>query len=211
MQPRTSGAIGPDQVPVGLRRLVGQGKLARERVVVSGTHYVVVGGALRDPGAVLLLLQRAAGVERSRRLAQCACRRLVGAGGACRTGRNAVARRTLAPVAQASNAARSLAEGLLDTRLPVAGDDEFGAWAAAFNDMAAALEAKIGALAEAQERERRFTANVAHDLRSPLTALIGEARQLAKQAQDLPPEFQQVTGMLVADVDRLCRLTRGSA
>ncbi len=85
------------------------------------------------------------------------------------------ARRTLAPVAQASNAARSLAEGLLDTRLPVASDDEFGAWAAAFNDMAAALEAKIGALAEAQERERRFTANVAHDLRSPLTALIGEA------------------------------------
>ena len=117
------------------------------------------------------------------------------------------ARRTLAPVAQASDAARSLAEGLLDTRLPVASDDEFGAWAAAFNDMAAALEAKIGALAEAQARERRFTANVAHDLRSPLTALIGEARQLAMQARDLPPRFQRLTGMLVADVDRLCRLT----
>ncbi len=54
------------------------------------------------------------------------------------------ARRTLAPVAEASSAARSLAAGLLDTRLPVASDDEFGAWAAAFNDMAAALEAKIG-------------------------------------------------------------------
>jgi two-component system, OmpR family, sensor histidine kinase MtrB len=73
--------------------------------------------------------------------------------------------------------------------------------------MAGALEARMDDLAEARERERRFTANVAHDLRSPLTALIGEARQLARQARDLPPEFQRLTGMLVADVDRLCRLT----
>ena len=54
-----------------------------------------------------------------------------------------LARSTLRPVAQASDAARSLAEGLLETRLPVEGRDEFGAWAQSFNEMAAALEAKI--------------------------------------------------------------------
>ncbi len=30
---------------------------------------------------------------------------------------------------------------------------------------------------------------------------------MANQANDLPPEFARMTGMLVADVDRLCRLT----
>ena len=206
--PQTSGAIGLDQVPVGLRRLVRQGRLARERVIVAGRHYVVVGGALPETQEEYYFFyneQQAwndlAVLRNVLAFGWLALVVLAGLGGTL------FARRTLAPVAQASDAARSLAEGLLDTRLPVASDDEFGAWAAAFNDMAAALEAKIEDLAEAQERERRFTANVAHDLRSPLTALIGEARQLAKQAEDQPPEFQRLTGMLVADVDRLCRLT----
>ena len=91
-----------------------------------------------------------------------------------------LARGTLRPVAQASDAAHSLAEGLLETRLPVEGQDEFGAWAQAFNEMAAALEAKISALSAAQARERRFTADVAHELRTPLTALVGEASLLAE-------------------------------
>ena len=91
-----------------------------------------------------------------------------------------LARRTLAPVARASTAAHSLAEGLLDTRLPVESSDEFGLWAASFNEMADALEGKITALSEAQARERRFTADVAHELRTPLTAIVTEASLLGR-------------------------------
>ena len=207
-RPQTSGGIGPAQIPAGLRRLVGQGRLARERVIVGGRHYVVVGGALPETQAQYYFFYDEQQVWNDldvlRNVLAVGWLVLVVLAG---LGGTLFARRTLAPVADASNAARSLAEGLLDTRLPIASDDEFGAWASAFNDMASALEAKIGALAEAQARERRFTANVAHDLRSPLTALIGEARQLARQARGLPPEFQRLTGMLVADIDRLCRLT----
>src|SRR5436190_217306 len=117
-----------------------------------------------------------------------------------------VARRTLRPVAQASTAARSLAEGLLETRLPVEGSDEFGAWAQAFNEMAAALEAKISALSEAQARERRFTADVAHELRTPLTALVGEASLLADHLDAMPAASRRPAELLIADVGRLRRL-----
>jgi two-component system sensor histidine kinase MtrB len=109
-------------------------------------------------------------------------------------------------VARASAAAHSLAEGLLETRLPVEGQDEFGAWAQAFNQMAAALEAKISALSAAQARERRFTADVAHELRTPLTALVGEASLLAEHLERMPDQSRRPAELLIADVGRLRRI-----
>jgi two-component system sensor histidine kinase MtrB len=114
-----------------------------------------------------------------------------------------LARRILAPVGRASQAAHSLAEGLLETRLPVESRDEFGAWAASFNEMAEALEAKIRALSEAQARERRFTSDVSHELRTPLTALVAEASLLAERLDEMPPDARRPAELLVADVARL--------
>jgi two-component system sensor histidine kinase MtrB len=85
-------------------------------------------------------------------------------------------------------------------------DDEFGAWAASFNEMAAALEAKIDALSEARERERRFTSDVSHELRTPLAALVSEASLLRDHLDAMPPEARRPAELLVADVARLRRL-----
>src|SRR5204863_2481173 len=117
-----------------------------------------------------------------------------------------LARRTLEPVARASEAARSLAEGLLATRLPAGGEDEFGAWAVSFNEMADALESKISALSAAQARERRFTSDVAHELRTPLTALVGEASLLSEHLDRMPDQSRRPAELLIADVGRLRRL-----
>ena len=117
-----------------------------------------------------------------------------------------LARRTLGPVGRASDAARSMAEGLLDTRLPVETDDEFGVWAASFNEMAAALEAKIEALSEARERERRFTSDVSHELRTPVSALVSEASMLREHVDAMPEDARRPAELLVADVARLRRL-----
>ncbi|QLQ36091.1 sensor histidine kinase [Micromonospora robiginosa] len=119
---------------------------------------------------------------------------------------NALARRTLEPVGRASRAARAVAEGLLGTRLPVRGRDEFSAWAVSFNEMAEALEAKIEALSRAQARERRFTADVAHELRTPVTALVAAASLLADGIDALPADARRAAELLVADVVRLRRL-----
>ncbi|MEV1146463.1 HAMP domain-containing sensor histidine kinase [Micromonospora sp. NPDC049799] len=117
-----------------------------------------------------------------------------------------LARRTLEPVGRASLAARALTEGLLDTRLPVRGRDEFSAWAASFNEMAEALEGKIEALSRAQDRERRFTADVAHELRTPVTALVAAASLLRDHLDQLPTDARRPAELLVTDVVRLRRL-----
>ncbi|MGC4854887.1 sensor histidine kinase [Micromonospora sp. DT4] len=117
-----------------------------------------------------------------------------------------LARRALEPVGRASRAARALTEGLLATRLPVRGRDEFSVWAASFNEMAEALEAKIAALSAAQARERRFTSDVAHELRTPLTALVAAASLLREQLDRLPDDARPAARLLVGDVVRLRRL-----
>jgi signal transduction histidine kinase len=206
-RPFSSGVqAGVRQVPADLRHVVGRGELGYERVQVAGTHYLVVGGpAGGDTGLYFFFSEQ--GLQH-----ELAVLRSIFAGGVgilvllAGLAGTLLARRTLRPVGRASDAARSLAEGLLETRLPVEGRDEFGSWAQAFNEMAAALETKIADLSAAQARERRFTADVAHELRTPLTALVGEASLLAEHLDSMPLESRRPAELLVADVGRLRRL-----
>ena len=203
----SSVSLGAGQVPAELRALVARGDLAYQRVSVAGVPYVVAGGRVAGSDVELYFFVSEADVRGE--LRELGLVLLVGVGVltllAAAAG-TVLARRTLAPVARASDAARSLAEGLLETRIPVERADEFGAWAASFNEMADALQAKIGALSAAQARERRFTADVAHELRTPLTALVGEAALLADHLERMPAEARRPAELLVADVARLRRL-----
>ena len=201
----SSISIRPALAPPDLVAQVRRGQLAYQRAEFAGVPYLVVGG--RVSGAELYFFFSEAqlfdelGQLRTILLVGLALLVLV-AGGVG----TLVARRTLAPVAEASAAARSLAEGLLATRLPPGGRDEFGAWAASFNEMADALEGKIAALSEAQARERRFTSDVAHELRTPVTALVGEASLLSEHLDRMPPEARRPAELVVADIARLRRL-----
>lgn len=118
-----------------------------------------------------------------------------------------VARRTLRPVQDAADAAQAVAEGLLETRLQVAGRDEFAQWASSFNEMVGALDEKIAALAAARDRERRFNADVAHELRTPLGALVTSASLLEARAGELPASVQRPLALVVEGARRLHRLT----
>lgn len=194
------------EVPSALRRVVGRGDLGYQRTTIAGRHYLVTGAPVARTTQVYFFFS-----EDGLRHDLEQLRNILAAGVgivillAALAG-IVLARRALLPVARASVAARSLAEGLLDTRLPVEGHDEFGAWAQSFNEMAAALEAKISALAAAEARERRFTADVAHELRTPLTALVGEASLLAEHLDEMPPGSRRPAELLIADVGRLRRL-----
>lgn len=116
------------------------------------------------------------------------------------------ARRVLSPVRRAAGAAHAVAEGMLDTRLPVSGSDEFALWAISFNEMAEALQAKLVELSSAHERERRFTGNVAHELMTPIGALVTEASVLEALLDQMPTESRRMVELVVFDIRRLRRL-----
>jgi two-component system sensor histidine kinase MtrB len=203
----SSLSLGADQVPADLRELVASGQLAYERTTIADTSYLVTGG--RVPGTEAEAYFFFSEEDLWSDLTELGTILLGGLGVVVVLAALAgalLARRTLAPVARASDAARSLAEGLLATRLPVEREDEFGAWAMSFNEMAEALETKITELSEAQARERRFTADVAHELRTPLTAVVNEASLLAEHIERMPPEARRPAELLVADVARLRNL-----
>jgi two-component system sensor histidine kinase MtrB len=191
-------------IPATLRGIVRQGKLGYERFEVSRQPYLVLGGEVPSSAAQLYLffdesslqgnLSQLRNILAIAWLAVVLLAALIG---------SALARRTLEPVARASEAARLMAGGQLETRLPAGPPDEFGAWAAAFNEMADVVETKIAELIAAQDRERRFTANVAHELRTPLAALVAEVSVLSEQESQLPAKARRPVELLIADVRRL--------
>jgi signal transduction histidine kinase len=111
----------------------------------------------------------------------------------------------LRPIGQSASAAERIAAGDLAARVPVAGRDELGALGASFNGMAAALEETIGRLRAAEAQNRRFVSDVAHELRTPLAALVAEASLVhdGLAQGDLGAGERRAAELLVADVARL--------
>ena len=77
-----------------------------------------------------------------------------------------LSRRTLTPVRALSTAARRLGGGDLSQRVPAPGNDEVGQLGHSFNSMAAGLE-------KAEQQRKNLVADVAHELRTPLSNIQG--------------------------------------
>lgn len=92
------------------------------------------------------------------------------------------------PLRALSRASRELARGKLDFRARVRTRDEVGALAADFNNMAEKLEAGVAELEQSVERQERFMGSFAHEMKTPMTSIIGYADLL--RAQALAPEEQ---------------------
>ena len=90
------------------------------------------------------------------------------------------------PVRRLSSAARKAAQGDLSQRVPVKGRDELGVLSKDFNLMAEQLENQVDELREEARRRDDFVASFAHELKTPLTSIVGyadllQSKRLAEQ------------------------------
>ena len=83
----------------------------------------------------------------------------------------AASRRVLEPVRRLAQAAQRMSSGDLSVRIEPKGRDELARLVTSFNEMAAALEDKVGELQRMEAQARRFASDVSHELRTPLTAM----------------------------------------
>jgi signal transduction histidine kinase len=68
---------------------------------------------------------------------------------------------------------------------------------------------KIDELSAMAERERRITADMAHDLRTPLTSMAALATVIGDQVETAPPDLRRPLELLIESIDRMRDLTVG--
>lgn len=81
-------------------------------------------------------------------------------------------------VVELSDTTRRFAEGDYEARADIYGEDEIGTLASDFNLMADNLNQKMEELTDAARKQEDFTASFAHELKTPLTSIIGYADML---------------------------------
>jgi signal transduction histidine kinase len=108
--------------------------------------------------------------------------------------------RSLRPLSAVSRAAVAIAGGDLDTRLRSTTEDpDLAGLTQSFNTMVDQLQDRI-------ERDARFTSDVSHELRSPLTTLANSLNVLEAHAEEFTPRAQRALELLGADLRRFERM-----
>ncbi|HEV7451760.1 MAG TPA: MtrAB system histidine kinase MtrB [Pseudonocardiaceae bacterium] len=206
----TGQKIGPlDDVPAVLRSAVERGVLAHKITTVqrgsTGVTMLVVGMPVASAGRTLqlYLLFPLTAEQDTLHLMQSTL--VVGglvllvlvAGIA-----SLVTRQVVVPVRQAAEVAERFAEGHLEERIPVTGQDEMARLGTSFNEMAASIQRQIRQLEEFGELQRGFTSDVSHELRTPLTTVRMAADLLYQSRDKLHPVLHRPAELLVNELDR---------
>jgi two-component system, OmpR family, sensor histidine kinase MtrB len=113
-----------------------------------------------------------------------------------------VTRWVVTPVRYAARGAQRLSTGNLGERMPVRGVDELAALATSFNEMAASLQEKMGALEGLSQVQRQFVSDVSHELRTPLTTIKLAADVLFSSRDRLEGPVARSAEVLQSQLDR---------
>ena len=93
-------------------------------------------------------------------------------------------------IGKISSAIQNISEGDLNTTVEVIGDDEFTQMAVNLNKMMEDIRRLMDKEREAERTKNELITNVAHDLRTPLTSIIGYLELLSGKVQ-IPQEMQK--------------------
>ncbi len=124
---------------------------------------------------------------------------LLGMGGAAVLLSMIFSKRLTTPVEQLTRAVTAIAEGHLSSRVAGSGIDEISRLSEAFNKMAHALEIQ-------ESLRKKMTSNIAHELRTPVSAIRGE---LEGMMDGLIPLDQEHIQSLHAEIGRFKTIIEG--
>jgi len=112
-----------------------------------------------------------------------------------------VSRTLTGPLTQLASAAEDIAAGNYSRRVSIKGQDEIGLLGSAFNRMAEAVE-------RARRVQRDFLANVSHELKTPLTSLIGFSQALVDGSLLSEAERTRAATIVHEESERVLRMAQ---
>ncbi|MFI4978415.1 MAG: sensor histidine kinase, partial [Solirubrobacterales bacterium] len=112
-----------------------------------------------------------------------------------------VSRSLTEPLTQLAGAAEDIAAGNYSRRVGIRGSDEIGMLGAAFDRMAEAVE-------RARKTQRDFLANVSHELKTPLTSLIGFSQALVDGSLWSENERTRAATIIHEESERVLRMAQ---
>lgn len=86
-----------------------------------------------------------------------------------------LSKRITSPIDRLISSTKIISQGNYSERVEVNSNDEIGILAQNFNEMTCAIEEKINTLEMRSEEKQRFIDNLTHELKTPLTSIIGYA------------------------------------
>src|SRR5207302_3577242 len=105
------------------------------------------------------------------------------------------------PLNELRRAAEDVAGGNYARRVRATERDEMGVVGQAFNRMAEAVE-------RTRTQQRDFLANVSHELKTPLTSLIGFSEALMDGSLNSPTEKERAVTILHEEAQRVLRMSQ---
>lgn len=196
---RTADPTTTAAVPVELRRVVAAGEPAVQRIRVDGQSVLVVGVPL-SASATYFEINSLRELEQTFQVLALALTTvaIMVAGSGAALGWYAT-RHGLRPLTAVADAAEKIAAGDFTARLDPATDPDLTRLSSSFNQMVDQLARRI-------ERDRRFAADVSHELRSPLQTLAAAASVLARRRQHQDERTAIAAGLVADEIDRFQRL-----
>jgi len=186
-------------VPVALQRRAASGQPAVQRVLSGGVPMLVV--ALPVTGdTVFYEVDSLAELDHTLRVLTVVLTcvavgtALAGAWLGAYAGRY-----VMRPLVRVADAAQAIVRGGLDARLDPAQEPDLARLTTSFNHMVDELSARL-------ERDRRFAADVSHELRSPLQTLAAAASVLTRRRDRLDQRSATAAGLVADEVGRFQRL-----
>lgn len=109
------------------------------------------------------------------------------------------------PIGILQRATRRIAGGDYDERIDIRGRDEFHDLSENFNQMAMSIKDKISELDKNAQDKQRLIDNLAHEIRTPLTAIRGYAEYL-QNANTSEANRIEAAGYIISETDRMKNL-----
>lgn len=206
-----------DRMPVGTpidlgstRRQVAGEDVQERTVTLNDTEYVVAGAQLGSaqpraaPYASWLVLARPLNLIAVHVTSELAPRLLLAAAAALGLAvvvSFLLGRAVTRPLQELKSAAEDVAAGNYSRRVSATGRDEIGVVGQAFNRMAEAV-------GRTRSQQRTFLANVSHELKTPLTSLIGFSQALMDGSLRTDEEKTRAAAILHEEAERVLRMSQ---